>query len=99
MSLKPKNVELILGDDLWTVEFVRRNAMPSHNGRPAVGLCYWDDKRILVRKDLCTLSVLDTFIHEMRHAQHPVMFEAESFIEDTSTELARGLIAAGFIKD
>jgi hypothetical protein len=96
--LKPKDTELILGGQLWTVEFLRRNTMPMLNGRKAVGLCYWDDKRILVRKDLCPLTVVDTLIHEMRHGQHEVLFEAESYIEWTSTELAQGLIKTGIIQ-
>jgi hypothetical protein len=84
---------IILGSEEWQVKFVRR-------GNPNVprkkwGICDWDNRIIYIRKDLSTRNVLDTLLHEMRHAQHPVMFEAEHFINWTSTELADGLIASG----
>lgn len=63
------------------------------------GLCCWDDRTIYVRRDLSYRNVLDTLIHEMRHAQHPVMFEAAEWIDTTSTELADGLIYTGVVQD
>jgi hypothetical protein len=92
-GLKMKNCDVILGGDIWTVEFVRKKDL----ARDTLGECCWGKRRIRVRKDLCAATILDTLIHEMRHAQHPVMFEAESFIDRTSTELAKGLIKTGIV--
>lgn len=61
------------------------------------GDCHWQTRTIRVRRDLSLRNVLDTLIHEMRHAQHPVMFEAEGFIDSTSTELAEGLLRSGIV--
>jgi hypothetical protein len=82
-----------LGGESWEIRFVRRRDLP----KDRVGECDWNSRVIRVRKDLCRKTVLDTLIHEMRHAQHPVMFEAEEFITNTSTELAIGLIATGLV--
>ena len=67
--------------------------------RKVWGLCVWDERTIYVRRDLSYRNVLDTLIHEMRHAQHPVAFEAEEWIDTTSTELADGLIYTGVVRE
>lgn len=86
-----QNCVVILGGEEWEVRFVRRKDLP----KGWLGSCDRSTKIIRVRKDLCYRTILDTLIHEMRHAQHPVLFEAEEFITGTSTELAIGLIATG----
>jgi hypothetical protein len=91
---KRKDAEVILGGNTWTIKFVTRKDLPKNH----YGDCDWDKRVIRVRRDLCLRSVLDTLIHECRHGQHEVMFEAESFIDRTSTELADALIKTGFIK-
>lgn len=75
----------------WTIEFTNRRGMPKNTW----GDCNRKLRRIRVRVDLSEQSMLDTLCHEIRHAQHPVMFEAEEFISDTSTELAAALLATG----
>lgn len=86
-----QNSTVILGGQEWTIEFVTRRSM--HKG--CWGICRWDKKLIQVRKDLSPKNVLDTLIHEMRHAQHQIAYEAEDWINTTSTELAEGLITTG----
>jgi|DEB0MinimDraft_6_1074348.scaffolds.fasta_scaffold56524_2 hypothetical protein len=78
----------------WKIEFCSRTNMP----KMTWGVCNRDKKLIRVRQDLCELNFLDTLIHEIRHAQHPVLFEAEEFISDTSTELAAALLATGRVR-
>lgn len=80
-----------LGGEEWQIKFVRR-------GHPKIpktkwGICDRINRIIYIRKDLSRRNVLDTLLHEMRHSQHPVLFEAEHFVNWTSTELADGLIA------
>ena len=75
----------------WTIQFTTRRQMP----KKTWGDCNRKLRRIRVRVDLSEQNMLDTLIHEIRHAQHPVMFEAEEFISDTSTEIAVALIATG----
>jgi hypothetical protein len=86
--------QVILGGELWTIKFVKRKDMP----KKTWGDCDWDRKIIRVRKDLSPLNVLDTLIHEARHGQHQIMFEAEEFIDSTSTELAKILYEVGMVK-
>lgn len=50
---------------------------------------------ITIYNKLKGVDLVDTLIHEMRHAQHPIPYEAEEFINQTSTELAEGLDQAG----
>jgi len=78
----------------WTIQFCSRSHMP----KKTWGVCNRDKRLIRVRQDLCELNFLDTLIHEVRHAQHPVLFEAEEFISDTSTELAAALLATGRVR-
>tara|TARA_R100001594_G_scaffold125731_1_gene162807 strand:- start:62 stop:346 length:285 start_codon:yes stop_codon:yes gene_type:complete len=89
-----KDIETTLGGERWTIKFVRRKDMP----KKTWGDCDWEAKIIRVRKDLSIVNVLDTLIHELRHGQHQIMFEAEEFIDSTSTELAKALYDAGIIK-
>ena len=78
----------------WVVEFCNKTHMP----KMTWGVCNRNKQLIRVRQDLCELNFLDTLIHEIRHAQHPVLFEAEEFISDTSTELAAALLATGRVR-
>jgi len=82
-----------LGGIPWQIKWTTRKQMP----KDTWGLCDWKTKTILVRKDLSKRNRLDTLLHEMRHAQHPITYEAESWIDSTSTELADGLISSGLI--
>ena len=77
-----------LGGKEWEIIFTSRSNMP----KKTWGDCDCERNRIRVRTDLSPQNFLDTLIHEMRHAQHPVMFEAEEFIDSTSTELAKGIL-------
>jgi len=78
----------------WTVRFEKKSQMPQKTW----GVCNRKTHIIRCREDLCEVNFLDTLIHELRHAQHPVMFEAEEFISDTSTELAIALLATGRVR-
>lgn len=80
-----------LGGERWLLRLVNRRQMPSRTW----GDCNRATKVIRVRYDLSDRNFLDTLIHELRHAQHPIMFEAEEFITDTSTEIAAVLTAVG----
>lgn len=80
--------EVTLGGEQWTLVFTTRRTMP----KKTWGDCDRFARRIRVRRDLSPKNFLDTLIHELRHAQHPVMFEAEEFINSTSTEIAEALI-------
>lgn len=93
--LNLKDCEVVLGGELWNIKFVRRHQLPK--GWQDYGYCDWDKRTIYVRKDRCKRAVVDTLIHEMRHAQHPVLFEAEDFVNRTSTEITNGLLATGII--
>ncbi len=81
-------IEVTIRDRKWKIQFVDRRAMP----RKTWGDCNRHKQVIRVRKDLSAINFLDTLIHELRHAQHDVMFEAEEFIDSTSTELAEILL-------
>lgn len=72
----------------WTIQFTTIKKMP----RKTWGDCDWGKRVIRVRYDLSPKNFLDTLIHEIRHAQHPVLFEAETFITQTSTEIADVLL-------
>lgn len=87
-------IEVILGGRTWQIHFVTRKEMP----RMTWGDCDKNKQVIRVRSDLSPQNFLDTLIHELRHAQHPVMFEAEEFVDSTSTELAIAILATGRIK-
>lgn len=80
--------DVILGGVSWTVEFHTIKTMP----KKTWGDCNRAIRRIRVRRDLSPRNFLDTLIHELRHAQHPIMFEAEEFITSTSTEIADALL-------
>lgn len=92
-----QDAAVTLGGVEWHIKFVRRNH-PAMRGKKW-GLCDWTNKIIYVRKDLSRRNVLDTLLHEMRHSQHEVIFEAESYVNWTSTELADGLIATGIVEE
>jgi hypothetical protein len=78
----------------WAVSFETKRQMPQKTW----GICNRKTRILRVRQDLCEVNFLDTLIHELRHAQHPVLFEAEEFISDTSTELAIALLATGRVR-
>lgn len=61
------------------------------------GSCNYDKRLILIRRDLSHRNMLDTMLHEFRHALHPILFCAEDWISDTSTELADALLASGLV--
>ena len=94
-ALQLKDCEVVLGGEKWQIKFVRRRNLPK--GWQDYGHCDWTNRTIYVRKDRCKRAVIDTLIHEMRHAQNPILFEAEEFITWTSTEIANGLIATGAV--
>lgn len=91
-----QDATITLGREQWQVRFVRRNH--PQLGKRCWGKCYWDERTIYVRKDLSRKNIIDTLLHEMRHAQHPVTFEAAEFIDWTSTELAAGLFTTGAVE-
>lgn len=88
-----QDTTVTLGGEEWEIRFVRRRDLPKR----WLGSCDREKRLIMVRKDVCLRTMLDTLIHEMRHAQHPVLFEAEGYVNWTSTELAVGLIKAGVV--
>ena len=87
------NLTVRIRGEAWEIQFTTLETMPKNTW----GDCDCTKKVIRVRQDLSPLNMLDTLIHEIRHAQHPVLFEAEEFITDTSTEIARILMATGRI--
>lgn len=82
--------EAELGNETWQVKFVTKKANKGN-----WGMCNRDTKTITIYNKLEGVELVDTLIHEMRHAQHPIPYEAEEFINQTSTELAEGLDLAG----
>ena len=82
-------LSIVLGGETWSLIFTTRRNMP----RKTWGDCDRRKRVIRVRRDLSPQNTLDTLIHELRHAQHPIMFEAEEFIDHTSTELAVALLS------
>lgn len=93
IQISDRSIEKSLKTD-WTVRFENKRQMPQKTW----GVCNRGKRLIRCREDLCEVNFLDTLIHELRHAQHPVMFEAEEFISDTSTELAIALLATGRVR-
>ena len=93
IQISDRSIERSLKTD-WTVRFENKRQMPQKTW----GVCNRKTRLIRCREDLCEVNFLDTLIHELRHAQHPVMFEAEEFISDTSTELAIALLATGRVR-
>jgi len=82
--------KLMITDVEWEIQLTTLKTMP----KKTWGDCDRDQKIIRVRKDLSRKNFLDTLIHEIRHAQHPIMFEAEEFINKTSTEIAKAIVKA-----
>jgi hypothetical protein len=87
-------IAVTIQKEAWMIKFVSIRQMP----KKTWGDCDWGRRIIRVRHDLSPKNFLDTLIHEIRHAQHPVMFEAESFVTTTSTEIAQILMATGKIE-
>ena len=85
MADRVRELEVKIGGEPWTLRFVSRREIC----KKTWGICDRHNKVILVREDLSDQNLLDTLIHEIRHAQHPILFEAEEFIDSTSTEIAR----------
>ena len=92
-ALTGDTISVTLGGQPWTLRFVPKSVLP----RKTTGLCLWDTREILIAKGMSAKDLLDTLLHEMRHGQHEVLFEAESYVTWTSTELAEALIATGLI--
>jgi hypothetical protein len=86
----PDEFFAVIQGEVWTIKFTVRKQMP----RAIWGDCDCERKVIRVRKDLSPLNFTDTLIHEIRHAQHPVLFEAEEFVSTTSSEIAEILLAS-----
>lgn len=78
----------------WKVKLVTRRDMPRNHW----GDCDWDKRVIRVRRDLSPKNFLDTLIHEVRHAQHEICYEAENYISWTSTNLAEIILATELVK-
>lgn len=75
-----------IGDDEWQVRTTRLYGL--------YGDCCYDTKTIRIHSGSRGRSLLDTTIHEVIHAQHPDMPEAEVSIR--STELANVLWKMGW---
>lgn len=88
-----RKLPVLIGGEPWSLLLLTRQDMP----RNTWGDCNRRTKTIRVRCDLSPKNMLDTMIHEIRHAQHPIMFEAEEFIGNTSTEIAEILLATGCV--
>ncbi len=80
---KPLPIDCTLGGREWRIEFVTRSRLPKD-----LGACYWDKRLILVRYDQPPKEIVDTLIHECQHALSEIHFAAETWIDQTSTELA-----------
>ena len=78
---------------IWTIEFVNKKHMPKETW----GTCDRTSKQIKVRYDLCEETVLDTLLHELLHSNNELLFEAEEFVTDLATALAKSLLASGLI--
>jgi len=89
--LELETIQVTIRGQPWEIRFVGRKDMP----RATWGDCNRESRVLRVRKDLSPVNFTDTLIHEIRHAQHDVLFEAEEFIDSTSTEIAEILIATG----
>jgi hypothetical protein len=82
-------IEVKLNNEAWEVHLVDKGEMPAKTW----GDCCLSRRRIRVRRDLSEANVLDTLIHELRHALEP--FLAEEFVDSTSTTLSQALTACG----
>lgn len=87
-----KDAKVKLGGEWWEIRFRPYRSFPD---RKAWGLCDQQRRTIYVRSDLSPLNGLDTLIHELLHGQRD--HEAEEFVNDTATELAKALNAVGVI--
>lgn len=90
---RPSDFECVLGGVVWSIYFVRRGHAKLQGKN--FGICFWHEKKIFVRYDVCEKTFVDTLLHEMQHALSMMHYEAETWITQTSTEIAAGLIAAG----
>lgn len=88
---KPADFDCLLGGREWRVRFVTRRKLPKLDG-----ICYWDDRLILIRYDQPADKLLDALIHECQHALSEMHFSAEAWIDQTSTELSVAILRAGF---
>ena len=87
---RPRDFDCTLGGREWRIRFVTRRKLPK-----LLGTCDWDRREILVRYDQPDADFIDTLLHEMQHALSEMHYAAEDWIEQTSTELATGLLRAG----
>jgi hypothetical protein len=90
---KPADFDCILGGKEWRIQFVTRRKLPKLDG-----ICYWDDRLILIRYDQPADKLLDALIHECQHALSEMHFAAEKWIEQTSTELSIAILRTGYGK-
>jgi hypothetical protein len=79
-----REIPISIRGQSWTLKLVTRKGVP----KKTWGDCNSKTKIIRVRSDLSRKNFLDTLIHEIRHAQHEICYEAEEFINWTSTEIA-----------
>jgi hypothetical protein len=78
-----------INGEQWEVHFTTRKQMPAKTW----GDCCGVKKQIRVRRDLSQQNVIDTLVHELRHAIEPFLDEA--FVDSSSTVLAEALIKCG----
>lgn len=79
---------------VWTVNFTTRQTMP----KKTYGTCDRVARVIKVRKDLSDITVLDTLLHELLHANNEILFEAEEFVTALATSLAKSLLQSGMVE-
>jgi hypothetical protein len=79
--------ELLIGDGIWTVKFVRK--VPQVEKGYLLGLCDPCDRIIYIRQGQSYIDRADTFLHELIHA---LDFEYDLNIKHkTVYGLARGM--------
>lgn len=82
------NITVKIGGEDWSISTCKLDGY--------YGLCCYDDRTIGIHHRLRGLSLLDTTIHEVMHAQFPKMSEREVAIR--ATEIADALWGMGWRK-
>lgn len=86
-----------LGGRLWSIRVVTRSQVGysvDKDGKrhPHHGDCCWRTKTINIRDDQDDAAFLDTLIHEAQHGQNEILFEAESYVTRSSSEIAAAIL-------
>lgn len=79
----------LIGDNVWTVKFVRKFNWDGVKDSDLMGLCDPEKQEILIKSGLKPIERLETLVHELFHAieceydikiEHKLIYKIESLV-------------------